>query len=422
MAVRGSNVCIGNKNCKNFIVVVLLLAHFIYAYESIDEALKNGQSKGDVILYGNYMGLNKGTATAVGNPTLGLASYAYMKNLGYFIGNIGLSYTSGFYKNFRAAIGFRAMTSFYDAHKGFLPSTGGKGDTKIDFFNQNQAAIAESFIEYFDGDTSIKGGRIAITNDWINTLTDGLWVRNRSIKNLMLEAFWVYDFGRIDYYQMTQFYAPVIAGIYNLGAKYYLLNDALTIKAYTYFAPPIFTAIGARADGVLDFEKFNLKGYVGYAYSIEHHNSTSSVGLINTGHDGNVLYAQVSFGVANVFDIAGGYIHTGKDSGWGSLALMGDNIDPFFIWGGKALKTQPNANLVYGLAKVKLERFNFLVVYGSTSYDANRITARQNELNVALEIGFSHNVIGVINVLNTHLDSSGIPTLTQVNGGIRLAF
>ncbi len=414
------------RNTQKIIIALSLCFSVSFGFESIDEALKNGVSKGDVILYGNYMGVQKGTPSQVGDANLGLATYSYLGNLGYFLGNVGLSYTSGFYKNFRASIGFRAVASFYDAHEGFFAPTGGKGDTKADFFNQNQAAIAESFIEYFDGDTSLKSGRIAITNDWVNTLGDGIWLRNRSFENLMLEAFWVHDFGRIDYYQMTQFYSPSDIGLYNVGAKYYMFNDALSLKAYTYFAPPFFTALGGRIDGKISFLDFDLKAYVGYTYSIEHNNTRNAVNIINTGKDGNAIYTQISFGLPNVFDIIGGYIHTGKDSGWGSLGIMGDSITPFFVWGGKAIKTQPNANLVYGLIKAKVERFNFLIAYGATFYDSvsgnTRISSKQNELNIALEIGFTRNVIGVINVLNTHLDSASIPTLTQVNGGLRLTF
>ena len=90
------------------------------------------------------------------------------------------------------------------------------------------------------------------------------------------------------------------------------------------------------------------------------------------------------------------------------------------------LKTQPNVNLIYAKLATKVERFNFLITYGASFYDyvsSTKITkANQNELNLAMEIGFTRNVIGVINVLNTHLDSLGVPTMTQVNGGLRLTF
>lgn len=425
MAIR-VNQGASMKKIFSIICALALSVQASFGFESIDEALKNGVSKGDVILYGNYVGLQKGGATAIGDESLGLAHYAYLGNLGYLMGNVGLSYTSGFYKNFRASIGFRAVASFYDAHAGFFPPTGGKGDTKADFFNQNQAAIAESFIEYFDGDTSLKTGRIAIANDWVNVLADGVWLRNRSFEKLLLEAFWVNDFGRIDYYQMTRFYRPTKVGLYHTGLKYYILNDALSARIYTYFAPPIFTAVGGRIDGKISFLDFDLKGNVGYAYSIEHKNALPTSNLINAGKDGNALYSQVSFGRSNVFDLAVGYIHTGKEAGWGSLAIMGNSIDPFFIWGGKVLKTQPNVNLIYAKVATKIERFNFLITYGASFYDyisgTKIIKANQNELNLAMEIGFTRNVIGVINVLNTHLDSLGVPTMTQVNGGLRLTF
>ena len=68
------------------------------AFESIDDALKNGVSKGDLIFYGNYIGGLSGTQTTVGNKQAGLASYGYLGNMGYFLGNVGLGYTSGFYK------------------------------------------------------------------------------------------------------------------------------------------------------------------------------------------------------------------------------------------------------------------------------------------------------------------------------------
>lgn len=409
----------------------LLIAPSV-AFESIDDALKNGVSKGDLIFYGNFIGGIKGTPTIVGNKNAGLASYGYMGNMGYFLGNVGLGYTSGFYKNFRASISFRAMASFYDSKKG-------DGSVREDFFNSNQAALAESFFEYFDGDTNVKLGRIDIKNEWINTLSDAIWVRNRSLENLLIEAFWVYDFGRIDYYAMTNFVRPSEAGVYYAGAKYYFLDDKLTLKAYTYFSPPIFTAVGGNLQADFDIgEKFALQARSGGAYSFEHKNALQVV-QSSGKNDGGVFYLQGNFSMKNTFEIAAGYVLTGYKAGWGSLGILGDDISPFFVWGGRALKTQPNANLIYGKISAKLKRFNFFVAYGATFYDAiesvansanatnpatqiRRVKSTQNEVNAGFEIWFSDNVIGVVNVANTHLDSYGVPTLTQVNGGLRLAF
>lgn len=416
---------------KKFLLFFVASFNLIFSFETIDEALRNGVSRGDMILYGNYLNTSNNGYIQVGDNGYGLANYGYLGNLGYLVGSVGLSYTSGFYKNLRMGISFRAAYTLFNANPKLAAPFGGTGDAKIDFFNANQATLAESFLEYFDGDTSVKAGRISIKNDWINTLSDGIWVRNRSFKKIMLEGFWVQNFGRIDYYQMTPFVSPTLFGAFNAGLKYYILEDYLSAKVYTYFAAPIFTAIGGRIDGQYNFLDFELKANVGYVYSIENKQSANFVSpaltTIGTGKDGNVVYLQASFGRPNVFDIVAGYIHTGKESGWGSLGFMGNSIDPFFVWGGRVLKTQPNADLVYGAIKAKVDRFNFLIAYGSTSYavilsPVSRQNARQNEVNVAMEIGFTKNVIGVLNVLNTHLDSAGIPTATQINGGIRLAF
>ncbi|PAF47919.1 hypothetical protein BKH41_06550 [Helicobacter sp. 12S02232-10] len=389
-----------------------------YSYDSIDEALKNGVSKGDVIFYGDYQGLGKGQATSIGKN---LATYSYLGNTGYFLGSVGLSYTSGFYKNIRAAVGFRAAAPFYNAHKNLLipqiPNirNAGKGDASKDFFNHNQAALAESFLEYFDGDTNIKAGRFIIPNEWINTMSDGVWIRNRSIDKLMLEGFWINDYGRIAYYQMTEFdrvnpYSRF--GLLNLALKYYI-TETLTIKAYTFFTPKVFTALGARANGKFNISRFFIGADVGYAYSFE-----GSERYSGYTHNASALDAKIFFGM-DFFEVAAGYIHTSKDSGWGNLDIMGDSIDPFFIWGGKAIKTQKNGNLIYAAISANVKRFKFSLAYGSTSYG---ISSRQNEINFSTEIGFTHNVFGILNVLNTHKSSTGIPTTTQINGGIRLSF
>ena len=284
------------------------------AFESIDDALKNGVSKGDLIFYGNYIGGLSGTQTTVGNKQAGLASYGYLGNMGYFLGNVGLGYTSGFYKNFRASISFRAMASFYDSNKDI-------GSVKEDFFNANQAALAESFMEYFDGDTSIKLGRIDIKNEWVNTLSDGIWVRNRSLENLLIEAFWAYDFGRIDYYAMTNFARPSKAGVYYVGAKYYFLDDKLTLKAYTYFAPPIFTAVGGNFQADFEIgEKFALQARSGGAYSFEHKDALQVV-KSNGRYDGGAFYLQGNFSMKNTFEVAAGYVLSGYKAGWGSLGI-----------------------------------------------------------------------------------------------------
>ena len=391
--------------------LIACLSSFSFGYDNIDEALKNGVTKGDVIFYGNYQGLSKGVSQNFTPDHL--ATYSYFGNIGYLLGSIRLGYTSGFYKNVRASISFASSLSIYDRHKN-LPSATGKLDSQTDFFDHNQASLGESFFEYFDGDTSLKGGRITISNEWSNTLADGIWFRNKSLDKLLIEAFWARTFGRIDYFQMTDFRdinSRSSFGIANIGAKYDIFGNLLSTKAYIYFAPRVFTAFGWRLNSDFQTETINAGADFGATYSIE-----------NLQKNAYEIDISAYIGFKEIIKLKGGYIHTSKDSGWGSLNLMGDNIAPFFVWGGKAVRTQKNANLFYATLSSKVKLFTFFITYATTSFDAFNTTARQNEIDFSTEVSVTENIFILFNLMNTHLSSSVIPTTTQINGGIRLKF
>ncbi|MCE3039922.1 Opr family porin [Helicobacter anatolicus] len=392
-----------------FFSIFLLFIH-AFAYDNIDEALKNGVTKGDIILFGDYQKLSsKGSSIITPNN---LSTYAYLGNTGYILGNVRLGYTSGFYKNVRAAISFAAALPIYNHHTN-LPLPTGNTDSQKDFFNRNQAAIGESFLEYFDGDTNIKLGRIYLANEWSNMLSDGFWFRNKTINKLLIEAFWAKTYGRIDYYQMTDFReinSLSLFGIANLGIKYDILDELLSLKAYSYFAPNVFTAFGTRINALFNIWNLKIGGEFGATYSIQHPSNTKNAYVIDTN-------AFINYKEYLSFKI--GYIHTSKDSGMGNLNILGDTITPFFVWGGKAIRTQKNANLFYGSLNAKFQQFTFSLTYGTTSFGTHY---RQNEIDFTTEIGITNNVFMLFNLLNTHLDSQVIPTTTQINGGIRLRF
>ncbi len=386
------------------------LGIFVFAYQNIDEALKNGVTKGDLIFYGDYQKLSHGSAQNF-TPNH-LATYGYLGNTGYLLGNMRLGYTSGFYKNVRASISFASSLSLINQHQTLISATG-YNDAQKDFFDHNQASIGESFFEYFDGDTNVKSGRISIDNEWINTLVDGVWVRNKTFNHLLIESFWARNYGRIDYFQMTNFREinPYnFFGIANLGAKYSFFEELLSIKAFSYFAPQLFSAFGSRVQGKYSNEQIKIGGEIGLNYSFEHLAKTKNA---------YVLDMSAFIGYGQIIQFKAGYIHTSKASGWGSLGILGDKITPFFVWGGKAIKTQPNANLLYASFSSKLQQFSFSITYGTTSFSTH---SRQNELDFTTEVGLTNNVFLLLNILNTHLDSQTIPTLTQINGGVRMKF
>ena len=72
---------------KNLLLVAIFYSN-IWAYDSIDEALENGISSGDITFYGSY--------------TNGADSINKAKNdlneSGYMVGSVGLAYHSAFWK------------------------------------------------------------------------------------------------------------------------------------------------------------------------------------------------------------------------------------------------------------------------------------------------------------------------------------
>lgn len=128
------------------LVFALTTIPLVAKYVSLDEAFKNGISRGDAIVY------NVGTK--------------------YVNGSVGIGYTTGFYYAVRGAISFRAMKFFYGSQR--------RGR---DFYSDSLVVLDQSFVEYFDGDTAIKAGRFLPISYFANNLIDGVWVRNGSFEN-----------------------------------------------------------------------------------------------------------------------------------------------------------------------------------------------------------------------------------------------
>ena len=189
---------------KNLLLVAIFYSN-IWAYDSIDEALENGISSGDITFYGSY--------------TNGADSINKAKNdlneSGYMVGSVGLAYHSAFWKYLRVAVSFRAVGTLYEQDKdsqwssdAFLNNPGryGNGDASRDFYMNDRTMLGQSYIEYFDGDTSVKVGRVFVDSEWADRLIDGVSVRNRSLPNTLIEALWAKNNGYVQYNKMTGFY------------------------------------------------------------------------------------------------------------------------------------------------------------------------------------------------------------------------
>ena len=406
-------------------------------FASLTEALVNGEKKVDVMLYGDLS--SSGNGGYYRNNLLG--SSKFVGNAGYINTQIGLEYKSKFFYNFRAKVSFRAAYSIISPNDG----------SRKDFFNNattdvlgdSSVAMGASYLEYYDGDTSVKAGRIDVISPWINNLIDGLWVRNGSLGDFMLEGIWAYSYGRVAYYEISPFRSLKDYGWFNFNIHNYISGAKGDMQKATYvtlllnFMPDVFIGIGARGHGNINLtNNMSLMIDGGFAFSIEDK-------VDNRSFKTNTFLADIKANLSyRALDVSAGYVLTGS-SGMGSLGILGvgggfdsdisrtfyTNIQPFFIWGGRAIKFGRNANLIYASGKISLFNNNLRLYAaygitffnGSPLYGGNATGIIQNELNVFADFKLS-NVLSVLAHFSSTNFGKNVPNGIELNGGVRIKF
>ncbi len=423
-----------------FVFFIVCISVCFAQYKTLDDALLNGEKLIDIVLYGNYMSSNGNTGYYPNNL---YGENKLLGNGGYINASVGLGYTTGFYYNMRAAISFRAAQAI------FSPSNG----MRRDFFNNtgnailgdSSIALGESFLEYYDGDTAIKAGRFQPISEWVNHLIDGIWFRNASFKNFVLELIWAYNYGRVSYYEISQFRRLDTTGWFNLGIHYHLTGDksdrknSTSMSVFSTFIPGVFATAGARLHWALRFNNsvWWIGADLGFAGSFE---DSDNIRAFQTN---TFLFdSKITLGYRNIDGMIG-YVATG-DAGMGSLGILGvgngtqsnmlysfyNNIQPFFVWGGRAIKMGKNAHLVYGALRLNLldGKLNAYVAYGATFFNGSQFYGGninglvQGELNVMAEFGITRTLSAIANISNTHFGKYGLPNTFEINGGIRFMF
>ncbi|MGI0406365.1 Opr family porin [Helicobacter himalayensis] len=403
----------------------------LQAYESIDEALENGISNGDIVIYGSSTNVR-------GTEILG----SDLSNNGYGVGSIGLAYRSGFYKSWRFMISFRASADFYQADKNSIwrddinspgrTSSALKGDSARDFYAPTM--LGQSYLEYFDGDTSLRVGRIFAKSEWADRLIDGVWLRNKSLTNTLIEVFWAKSSGYVQYNKMSGLvnvnpYNDF--GLLNASIKY-TFNDILSLKGYGIFAPSVFNAVGAKVAFRYEVSNSYIGANAHFTTSFEGSNSPYYNRAL--GANGFVFDTRAYIGVKdfignmrNGLELSGGFLMSGVN-GIGSLNAVGNNVSPFFMWGGRAFLLGSDASLGFGKINFSIDRISLALVYGSTRFSTPYGFTqggfdRVNEVNLLLEFGLSEHTSFLFNLLNTHAGKKlYYPHTTALNFGLKLAF
>lgn len=395
------------------------------AYDSIDEALKNGITQGNVGSINNYLKTNYNDLAL------------NMQNAYYNAVTMGITYRSAFYKNMRLSVGFRAAYPIWQWHKdsNWGLSSGEnsyikRGDMSLDFDPFYRVLLSNTYLEYFDGDTSIKLGRFYLENEWADNQVDGLWIRNRSLESLMLEFFWIKQYAEITPTKMTAFIEPEPhkSGYFYTAVKYYL-QDIFWTKLYMFSAYSVALGIGASANVEYKFSSSKIGLTLNTARSFEFTNGTKWLNSQRSikGGDGIDFDAKFYFEskVNNVllgFNL--GYIQSGKYSGWGSLNQLNNTISPLGI--GNIFKHGIlDTSLIYTTLYTTIDSTNLALLYGSASFIRQSLGIkhyRQNEIDLIMKFNFSQNVSAFLNLYNTHLGNSAIPNATQFQAGLILSF
>lgn len=393
------------------------------AYDSIDEALKNGITQGEVGLLANYL-----------KPNYDEAIYN-MQNAYYNAVTMGIHYRSAFYKNMRLSVGFQAAYPLWQWHKNSTwgYSTGEnnyikKGDMSLDFDPFYRVLLRDTYLEYFDGDTDIKIGRFYVENEWASNQMDGLWIRNRSLESLMLEFYWIQQYAEITPIKMTALTQPHRSGYFYTAVKYYF-EDIFWSKFYMFSSYSIAFGMGVSANAEYKFSSSKVGLTLNSARSFEFANGAKWLdeGRSILGGDGIDfdIKAYIESKLSNVslgFNL--GYIRSGKYSGWGSLNRLNDTISPLGI--GNVFKEGIlDTSLFYGTLYAKIDAIDIALLYGSASFLKQALATnryRQNEVDLIMSFHFSDNVSAFLNLYNTHLGDHAIPNATQFQTGLTLSF
>ena len=384
------------------------------------EALRGGEKSGDINL---LFSLNRTS------PTMGAQNGGIFQNSAYLATSFGLYYKSAFYGYFRLNLGFRGALPLWEQSRKTAFSDG-SGSAARDFWDNNIAMVARSYLEYFDGDTSIKAGRIEDKTDMIDRHIDGVWISNKSLGWLLIDVIYMNQVGRVLDRELSGFEkfvrydnangAVSARGNSKYGGAYYLglgfeIFDWLKLKAYGLTSPQIYSFVAGKFD--INTMYFLING--GFVGGFEHR-----YGRIRAENDGRWSYlAHADMGGKydsqyGLFYATLGYRGTQSEAGMGSLNLTGNTFNPFFYFSGNALENAKALHLVYGKIGFKVDFLDIFVLYGYNFFkgDISRNGNAKNgqgEVNFYMDWRFSDFTSVIVHFLNTHGSKSAIPNNTR---------
>jgi len=337
------------KKIYTSIVAAAVLSTGAYAESnSIKDAFANGKTSGDISLYSEYVS-KSGTN----------------KNSAFTMSSIGLNYETDSFKGLKAAIGGRTNHKLHEKENADFDETTPK------------TALSTANISYSTDKATIIAGRQAIDLEWISDYHEAVvgvlsYVPDTTIVVGHTERFMAVD---------TDTALAKMADIGTHGAnvidvKYEGIANTV-INPYFMDANKLFSAYGLKATTT-----------VANVDLTAHYAATNEDTLANNGYIGHL---EIGTTISDI-SFAAGYITTDKDVGVGSIAALGDNIDPTEDIGGNIYGA--DADTFYGnisaeVASINLSAQYATVEYGTTNSRDSEIlltagTAITDELSLSL--------------------------------------
>jgi hypothetical protein len=310
--------------------------------DSLQNAFKNGKISGALDVYGESYSMSDST----------------QKDHGFSLGSVALDYETGTYKGFKASLGFRSNHNFSEVE------VGDYGDG-----SEPSAVLGTANISYTNDYFSLILGRQEIDLEWMGDFHEAYTGVISAIPNTTITYVHSvrYDgnagnddsaLGNFDKTNGNN-------GIDVIDIKYDGLIKGMLLNGYYYHAQDLADWYGAK----VDFDNEIFGATVQYAASDE--KATPSV------PNGSILALEARSTVKGVA-LSMGYITTDKDGGVGSMANVGDNINPLED-GNKVYEV--DADTVYGSVTYEFSELELSAMYGTTDYGTNN----ENELNIGLE-------------------------------------
>ncbi len=332
----------------SLIAASLLLVSNLSAENSFDKAFKAGTVSGDITLYGERQNNSGGN-----------------KDSGFTMGSIGLSYETGDFHGFKAAVGFRANHDFSEVEE----------DDYADGA-EPRALMHTANISYTNEYFGVTVGRQEVDLEWMGDFHEAALLGITAIPDTSVVLGVTRRVAVADsdapLEKFTKFDTDENA--YVLDVKYEGV-EGLVVNPYFYNAKDLAKWYGIKVD------------YDTNMFGVTAHAAKSDVD--NESDDGQVLHLEGRTNIAGL-GLTAGYVTTDKDQGLGGMDTLGDNINPFDrLRGGDGNQVyEADADTSYLNLEYEIAGFELGAIYGQTKYGNDK----EKELDLTVDYGITESL------------------------------